>query len=329
MVEIIAVDADLVEIVAADAKDYPRGILHLVGEGHVSVLREQIHRRLHLADIEMFARAEIVDVEDERRVESVADGHLHVIARLFVYRLYILQRRELGVEPLHDLRIVVRGRQQNGIAAASVATRAARLLIVTLQRVAHRIVHHETHVGLVDTHAESVRGHHNAHLARGPLLLPHGALGVRQSRMIVRHGVPLPAQRLGHLLASLARSHVDYPRPFDTFDHAQQLFALVIRMPHGVREIRARETAAQDVRLGKSQTLHYILRHQCRGRGGKGQHGGVGNESPYLGDPEIRRAEIVAPLRYAVRLVHRQQRDVHALHAQAERLRSQTLGGDI
>ena len=92
---------------------------------------------------------------------------------------------------------------------SSVAARAARLLIVALERVAERVVDHEAHVGLVDAHAESVGGHHHADFVREPLLLAQRPFGVAQPAVVGRGRDTLPAQHVGDLLGPFARAHID------------------------------------------------------------------------------------------------------------------------
>ena len=126
----------------------------------------------------MFAAAEVVDIEEERGLIAIAYGHLNEVANLLVDRLYILQWRELRIEMFYNLTIIIRRYQQQCITTLPISARATSLLIVTLQRIAHRIVHNETNVSLVDTHTESIGSHHYTHLALGPLLLANRALGV-------------------------------------------------------------------------------------------------------------------------------------------------------
>ena len=181
---------------------------------------------------------------------------------------------------------------------------------------------HEAHVGLVDTHAEGVRGDHHADLARDPLLLSLRPFGVSQPAVVGCGGDPLLAEQF-------ARAHVDDARSRDVADQAQQLSVLVVGVADAVREVGPCKAAAQDVGLGEFQVAHDVLGHDLRRRGREGQHGNPRQPFAQLGDPQVGGAEVVAPLRDAVGLIDGQQRDVHAHDTQAEGLGGQPFGGDV
>ena len=115
MVEFVALHAEFVQLVAADAEHYPRGVLLCVGEGHVAVLLEQFQGARDGSRIEALAGAEVVYVEQERRFAAVADADLQVGTDPFVDLLDLLQRRELLLETPCDAVAVVRGHEQQGI----------------------------------------------------------------------------------------------------------------------------------------------------------------------------------------------------------------------
>ena len=56
-----------------------------------------------------------------------------------------------------------KGVQQEHFGRLAVATGAARLLVVRLERARHRVMHDEAHVRLVDAHAERVGRDDRAH----------------------------------------------------------------------------------------------------------------------------------------------------------------------
>ena len=277
----------------------------------------------------MLAGAEVVDVEQERRFAAVADAHLQVGADRFVDVFDLFERGELLFEAPRDAVAVVRSHQQQGVSPLSVAARAARLLVVAFERVAHGVVDHEPHVGFVDAHAESVRGDHHADLAREPLLLPQRPFGVPQSAVVGRGRDAFLPQEFGGLLGALAGAHVDDARAGNVVHQPQQLAVLVVGAADAVRKVGASETAAQDVRLGEFEVAHDVLGHQFRGRGGERQHGDSGELFAQFGDAQVRGAEVVAPLRDAVGFVNGQKRDVHPHDAQAERLGGQSFRRDV
>ena len=143
---------------------------------------------------------------------------------------------------------------------------------------------HEPHVRFVDAHAEGVGGHHHARLAREPLLLPQRPLGVSQSAVVGGGRRALLTQEVGDLLGALPRADEDDARAGDVADQPQQLSVLVVGAADAVREVGARETAAQNVRFGEFQVAHDVVGHCFRGRGGERQHGDAGESFAQFGD---------------------------------------------
>ena len=187
----------------------------------------------------------------------------------------------------------------------------------------------ETHVGLVDSHAEGVGGHHDARAAREPLLLPDRAFGVGQAAVVAGRGDACVAQEFGELFAAVARAHVDDTAAGHVAHHAKQLLVLVLVVPHGVGEVGPCERAAQDVRFGEAQLPHDVAGDGGCGRCRERQHRHLGQPFAQFGDAQVGGAEVVAPLRDAVRLVDGQQRDPHPLHAQTERLGHEPFGSHV
>ena len=330
VVQLVALHAHLVEVVAADAEHHPCGVLLFVGEGHVAVLLEEFQRALHRAGVVAFACAEVVYVEQKRRFGAVADADAEVGADLRVDLLDLRYGGEFGLEAPDDPPFVVGRDEQHGVAAPAVAARTAGLLIVAFERVARGVVDHEPYVGFVDPHAEGVRSYHHAHLAREPLLLPCGAFRVGHAAVVGRGRDPLVAQEVGDLFRALARADIDDARTRDVVRDAQQLSVLVLRAADAVREVGPCEAAPQNVRLGETELPHDVFGHGLRRRGRERQHGNpLGQLLAQFGDAQVRGAEIVAPLRDAVGFVHGQQPHVHALHAQAECFGGEAFGSCV
>ena len=65
----------------------------------------------------------------------------------------------------------------------------------------------------------------------------------------------------------------------------------------------------------------------CRRREGK--DGDVGFQRPYIGDMEIRRPEVIAPLADAVGLVDGDEADLHVAELRQEELRRESFGRDV
>ncbi len=188
---------------------------------------------------------------------------------------------------------------------------------------------HEPHVGLVDAHAERVRRHHDPDLVLDPFFLPQGAFGGGQSSVVGQRRDALVAQQRRHLFGALARAHVDDTRPRHVAHQTQQLAVLVIRAADAVGEIGAGEAASQQAGFGESQAVHDVVRDGFRGRSRERQDRNAGEFFAQFGDAQVRRPEVVAPLRDAVGFVDGDKLDVHPLDAQAERFGGQPLGRHV
>ena len=187
---------------------------------------------------------------------------MQIVADRFVTLLDRFERRKLALDAAIDSCLILRPDQQQGVCSSAVTTCTTRLLIVLLERLAHRIVDNKTHVSLVDTHTERIGSHHYTCAAIAPRRLAHRAVGVTQTTVIVVGRNAVLVQELGQLLGALARTHIYNARAADLLDHTQNLLVLVVNVAHHVLQIGTRETAAQDIRLAKTQFVHHVLCNQ-------------------------------------------------------------------
>ena len=215
------------------------------------------------------------------------------------------------------------------LAPLAVASGTPGLLVVALQRVAHRVVDHEAHVTLVDAHAEGVRRNHHPDPSLQPLLLTLRTVGVAQAAVVGGRRNALVAELFGQLFGPVARTGVDDARSRNVVHQPQQLAQFVVRVADAVRKVRPREAAADDVRLGEFQMEHDVLGHGARRRGRQRQHRDARQPLAQLGDPQVGGAEVVAPLRDAVRFVDGQQRHGHPHDPQTEGFRGQPFGRHV
>ena len=121
--------------------------------------------------------------------------------------------------------------------------------------------------------------------------------------MVERGALPVLPQVGGNLLAAGAVADVDNAGALHSPAHGEELPGLVFRLPDYVAEVLALEAGLQEVGLAEAELVHYVRRHLRRCRGGEGYHRSVhdATQRPYL---KIVRAEVVAPLGYAVGFVH-------------------------
>ena len=96
-----------------------------------------------------------------------------------------------------------------------------------------------------------------------------------------------------------------------------------------VCQIRAVEAREEDLRVAEFELFDDVLAHALGGGGGEGEYRDVRNQLPHFLEAAVFRAEIVAPLADAVRLVHRQRGDFPALQARQEIRQHQPLRRDV
>ena len=203
---------------------------------------------------------------------------------------------------------------QPGGGGQAVAAGAAGFLVVAFHRLGQVDVGHEAHVGLVDAHAEGDGGHHDhAVLAQEARLVGGAHLGAQAG--VVGHGVDaLVAQEFGGFLDPGARQAIDHARfaLVLVLDHVQQLLAHLVLFDDAVADVGAVEAGDEMARFVQRQALRDFA---SGGRGGGGGQRDARHVGPALvqhRQAQVFRAEVVAPLRHAVRFVDGEQRDAAA-----------------
>ena len=120
-------------------------------------------------------------------------------------------------------------------------------------------------------------------------------------------------QRFVQLLHILARGAVDDAAFRGVFQRvggdAGQL-ALRLQALHAEEEVRAVEPGHRLVGVAQTQKAHDVAPHARGGRGGERRDDRTrGQLRDEVADGEVRRTEVLPPLRHAVRLVHSHERD--------------------
>ena len=209
---------------------------------------------------------------------------------------------------LHD---VLQAVSQPGRRGQAVAPGATRLLVVPLDRLRQVEVGDEPHVGLVDAHAERDGGdHHEALLAQEPALVAGAHPGV-ETRVVRQRGNAVLHEELGCLLHGCPRQAVHDARVSGVLG-AQQREQLLQRLLLGldaVLDIGPVEARHELFRLREVEALGDLL---ARGVGRRRRERDARNAGPALVQHrqlQVVGPEVVTPLRDAVRLVDREQRD--------------------
>ena len=185
---------------------------------------------------------------------------------------------------------------------------------------------HEAHVGLVDAHAEGDRGHHHHAVLAQEALLVLRARG-RVEPGVVRQGLDA---RLGQPLRGVvhfapAQAIDDAGLALVAEQELAQLALRVVAQAHAIADVGSVETGDELARVLQRQTLDDLL--ACARVGGGGERDARHRGKALRQDRQLAvlGAEIVAPLRHAVRLVDGEQRHLGAFEQIEEARRQQPL----
>ena len=126
---------------------------------------------------------------------------------------------------------------------------------------------------------------------------------MRVNSFLVEHG--------RQLARTFAAAGVHHRTAGHAAQDVQQLFGLVVRAAHHVAQIFPREAHAVDTLAAKGEAFHHVVHHLNGRRGGEGEDG-TGQDFAQFGNAQVVGAEVVAPLRDAVRLVHGDKRNGNA-----------------
>ena len=136
---------------------------------------------------------------------------------------------------------------------------------------------------------------------------------------------------LRHLLSGLLLSDVDDARLAGLGAQPFEQTALLVAPGHRLNqqvEIGAVETGGDDIVCRNRKLALHVGNHRRGGRGGQQQHLRDGELALVVGQLEVVRAKIVAPLGDAVRFIDHQQGDRHLTDEVAEALILQALDRD-
>ena len=247
---------------------------------------------------------------------------------LVVNVLDVFQGREGGPLDLGEPLPVAVIPQEDGIGGLSVASGAARFLEIGLGAVGQVVMDHEPHVRFVDAHAEGVGTHHYPCPSGFPVLLAEGPDLRGNACMVERGGNAGGAEHPGGFFCPLPVAYIHDARPGDTAAHGKKLPVLVLALPDDIGEVGPLESGFEEILLPESEPVHDVVRDGGRRRGREGDHRRL-HGSPQHTDLEVFRAEIVPPLRDAVRLVHDDEGDVQDGKVVLEQPGLDALGGDI
>ena len=212
----------------------------------------------------------------------------------------------------------------------AVTAGAAGFLVVALEASGQVQMGDEAHVGLVDSHAEGDRrDDHHAVLAGEALLVRGAPLGVHPG-VVGERGDAVAGEQLGGGLDLRARQAVDDAGL--TLVAAQELEQLAPRiglLDDPVADVRPVEARHEDARALEAELRDDLGARLRVGGGGQCDARHVRKALVQHGELRVFRAEVMAPLRHAVRLVDRVERDRARGEQREAALGEQALGRDI
>lgn len=297
-----------------------------VGEQDVAGAFQRLQGAVGLPDVEAEILGELHHVEVVRLPLPAADGELQVAAQRAVGALHFTDFR-VGQRPVLaqslSIRRVVEHRR---VAHPAVAAAPAGFLEVGFRAVGRAEVDDAAHVGFVDPHAEGIGGYDDAQLALDPGVLPAVFFLRLQAGVVAGRGDAAALQIQRYLLGHAPAADVHDARARHPVQDVQQLLVFRLRLANHVGEVIPPEALFEDeALLFKLEVFLDVFHHFRRRRGGNGDDGHVRVQLPQLGDAQVRRPEVVAPLADAVGFVDGQQRQFHLADADARQVGQQAL----
>ena len=203
-----------------------------------------------------------------------------------------------------------------------------RLLIIGLQILGHIVVDDKADVGLVNTHAKGIGSHHDLTAVKLKAVLIAPPLLFAQSRVIPGDGKAMDLQLLADPLhggAGGAVNHAAFSPPLVQQCQKRRKF-FPARTLYVKKQVRPVKACYHPLRVLQTQPYGDIPLHPGSRRGCKGrQHRPSGQRGHERRNTQIAGPEVLSPLRDAVRLIHRHQRNVQRSHKLLESLVFQPL----
>ena len=218
-----------------------------------------------------------------------------------------------------------------GIGRQTVAAGAAGFLVIGLERLGRIEMRDEAHVGLVDAHAEGDgRDHDHALVLEEAILVALAHRRIEPGVIGQRHAA-FAAQPGRDFLDAFARQAIDDAgiAAMLGIEEGPELISRVVLGDDAVADVRPVEAGGEDARLAEAQALDDIAARRPVGGRGQGDARHSREALVQHRELEIFRAEIVAPLRDAMRLVDGEERRTRLRQKIEAARRHQPLGRDV
>ena len=155
---------------------------------------------------------------------------------------------------------------------------------------------HKSNVGFIDTHTESVGGHHHSYLVILPSLLTLVFHDTIQSCMIEGGSDACLLNHVGHLFRATPAAGIHNSRTFQTTEDVDEFLLFVFSASDDIGQVLSFKTHAKDSLFGKRETLLNIVHDSRSCCGCQCQYWYPWQQLANLGNLKIRRAEVITPL---------------------------------
>ncbi len=201
-----------------------------------------------------------------------------------------------------------------GIGGQTVTPCPTGFLIISLERFGQVHVRDEPHVGLVDAHAErDGRDHDQPFLVEKALLIGRPGFG-GQAGVIRQRRIAVVTEKDSDLIDLLARQAVDDTGVAAALGkESQQLFARLFLGHDAIKDVGPVEAGQKALCVLQVQTRDDFFTGALVGSGGQRDARHVRKQLGQLPQLQVFRAEVMTPLRHAVRFVDGKQGDLEVL----------------
>ena len=200
---------------------------------------------------------------------------------------------------------VLAAEQQKTLRGLAVPSGPSRLLVIAFQVFGHMIVYDETHIGLVNAHAESVGGHHHRGTVVEEILLVFLPLLVGEPGVVPGGGISPLLKGLTHLFHGLSGGAVDNPAFVPALLQKLKGFRqLVLGPAHFEIQVGPVKAGDGDHGVPQLQQGENVFPHPGSGSGGEsGHHRPLGQGRYKFRNGQVAGPEVLAPLGDTVCLV--------------------------
>jgi len=228
----------------------------------------------------------------------------------------------------HLLKILFIG-QKHSKRLFPIPTCSASFLVIVFEIFRQVTVDDNPHIRLVNPHPKGIGTDHHPYLVIFPSFLLGRAIGTGHACVIGSCRNPHLIECFGELLRTLAISHIPDRCTGNSIEDFCSFFKFVFDDSDTVAQIFSGKTLVKLPESGHFQLFQNILTHLRSRRSRQGNHIYLGVKGANLGDFEVGRTKIIAPLGNTMGLVNCDQIDIHLLESLDENLCFQTLRRNV